>query len=107
MSVVAVTLVAAQHLSPSCSRSPGPSSESSPTKPRVAKAEGEEKAGSSGGKESDVASQSSQGDVVKVSLEEANRMLKSLSGTSSQASSTSGPAPEEERKDVMERLQQQ
>lgn len=75
-----------EHLAPACTRSHGPSSESNPTKPRVAKAEGEEKGGGSGGKESDVSSQSSQSEVVKDLLEEANKMLKSLSSSTSQAS---------------------
>ena len=94
------------HLSPSCTRSRGPSSETSPTKPRVAKVEGEDKGSS--GKDPEVSSQASSDSAVKDLLEEANKMLRSLSSkpSSSQASS-GGSTQEDERKDVMERLQQQ
>ena len=92
------------HLSPSCTRSRGPSSETSPTKPRVAKVEGEDKGSS--GKDPEVSSQASSDSAVKDLLEEANKMLRSLSSkpSSSQASS-GGSTQEDERKDVMERLQ--
>ena len=95
------------HLSPSCTRSRGPSSETSPTKPRMAKVEGEDK-GSTSGKDPEVSSQASSDSAVKDLLEEANKMLRSLSSkpSSSQASS-GGSTQEDERKDVMERLQQQ
>ena len=53
------------HLSPSCTRSKGASSETSPNKPRVAKAEGEERNVTSPMKESETGSQSSQGEAVK------------------------------------------
>jgi hypothetical protein len=58
-------------------------------------------------KESETGSQSSQGEAVKDLLEEANRMLKSLSSSSNTTSSTTSSTSEEERKDVMERLHQQ
>ena len=95
------------NLSPSCTRSRGPSSETSPTKPRMAKVEGEDK-GSTSGKDPEVSSQASSDSAVKDLLEEANKMLRSLSSkpSSSQASS-GGSTQEDERKDVMERLQQQ
>ena len=95
------------HLSPSCTRSKGASTETSPNKPRVAKAEGEERNVTSPMKESEAGSQSNQGETVKDLLEEANRMLKSLSSSSNTASSTTPSTSEEERKDVMERLHQQ
>ena len=44
---------------------------------------------------------------MKDLLEEANKVLKSLSSSTSQTSPAFGLSPEEERKDVMERLQQQ
>ena len=92
------------HLSPSCPRK-GTSSEPSPTKPRVAKVDVEERVSQSGGKDADAASQASSDVAVKDLLEEANRMLKSLSGTPA----GQGPVktPDDERKDVVERLQQQ
>ena len=95
------------HLSPSCTRSRCPSSETSPSKPRMAKVEGEDK-GSTSGKDPEVSSQASSDSAVKDLLEEANKMLRSLSSkpSSSQASS-GGSTQEDERKDVMERLQQQ
>ncbi|CAL1157428.1 unnamed protein product, partial [Cladocopium goreaui] len=95
------------HLSPSCTRSKGASTETSPNKPRVAKAEGEERNVTSPMKESETGSQSSQGEAVKDLLEEANRMLKSLSSSSNTTASTTSSTSEEERKDVMERLHQQ
>lgn len=58
-------------------------------------------------KESETGSQSSQGEAVKDLLEEANRMLKSLSSSSNTIASTTSSTSEEERKDVMERLHQQ
>ena len=64
------------HLSPSCTRSRGPSSETSPTKPRMAKVEGEDK-GSTSGKDPEVSSQASSDSAVKDLLEEANKMLRS------------------------------
>ena len=94
------------HLSSSCPRSRGQSTETSPVKPRVAKAEGEEKS-STGTKDTEVSSQSSQGDVVKDLLEEANKMLKSLSTSSTPNGNSSSSVQDEERKNVMERLQQQ
>ena len=97
-----------RHLASSCSRSRGPSSETSPTKPRMAKAEGEEKGSASSVKDLEVASQASSDSAVKDLLEEANKMLRSLSSSSSsQTSSSGGGSQEDERREVVERFQQQ
>jgi len=58
-----------EHLAPSCTRSSGPSSETSPTKPRMAKAGGEDKGMASGGKDPDVSSQASSESAVNDFLE--------------------------------------
>ena len=96
-----------QHLSSTCTRSRGgASSDASPVRQKTAKGE-EEK--SSSAKDSEAASSSSQDVSMKNLLEEANKMLRSLStGTGSQASSTVSPTSQEEsRAEVVEKLQQQ
>ena len=95
-----------EHLAPSCTRSRGPSTETSPTKPRMAKAEGDEK-GQTAVRDPEVSSQASSESAVKDLLEESNKMLRSLAPSSSGQGSSGGTAQEDERKDVMERLQQQ
>ena len=93
-----------QHLSSTCTRSRGgASSDASPVRQKTAKGE-EEK--SSSAKDSEAASSSSQDVSMKNLLEEANKMLRSLStGTGSQASSTVSPTSQEEsRAEVVEKL---
>ena len=89
------------HLSPSC---PKKKNDGSPMKPKAARAEVEEERGSvvedkeSGGGQVE----SDQNSAMKELLEEANRMLKSLTASSEAASSTSTTSQKDE---VAERLQ--
>ena len=102
------TCGAVDHFSPNCSRPKG-STDGSPTRARVLKTEGEGK----GGVQKDVESSSVAGSEasIKELMEEASKMLKSLTSantTSSSSTTTASTSREEEGKEeVMDRLQQQ
>ena len=99
------TCGAIDHMSGSCTRPKG-SKEGSP-KGKMAKTEVNQEAGSKK-KEEGEDEESEKGSSVKDLLEEANKMLKTLSpGNTSSASSTSSTKGEEERKEVLDRLEQQ
>ena len=98
-----------QHLAPSCTRpkSSSTSPEKSAPKAKQLKTE-EEKVG--GKKESEEAAASTQDSAMKDLIDEASKVLKSISGapSSSASSASSGSAKDSEGKeDLMERLQQQ
>ena len=100
------TCGATDHMSPSCTRPKSASGEGSPTKAKSLRSEGEEKPLSP--KESDTQSSAASDLSVKELMEEANRMLRSMSTSASgNAASASSATKEEVRSDVMERLQQQ
>ena len=101
------TCGATDHMSPSCTRPKSASGEGSPTKAKSLRSEGEEKPLSP--KESDTQSSAASDLSVKELMEEANRMLRSMSTSASgnAASASSATKEEEVRSDVMERLQQQ
>ena len=101
------TCGAVDHMSPACSRPKG-SGGGSPqnyNKQKLMKSEAEEKSG--GQKESsDTQSVSSEGSIKEL-LEEAGKMLKSVTGEGSAMSSNSTSGGGDQRKDLMDRLQQQ
>ena len=101
------TCGAVDHFSPNCSRPKG-STDGSPTRARVLKTEGEGK----GGVQKDVESSSVAGSEasIKELMEEASKMLKSLTSantTSSSSTTTASTSREEGKEEVMDRLQQQ
>ena len=95
---------AVDHMSPSCTR---PRADGSPSKAKAVKNETEDSSPKKSETESEAGSQSE--GAMKDLLEEASKVLRSLSSTSQgSAASSSTPQKEEEaRGDVMERLQQQ
>ena len=91
------------HMSPACTR-PKNSNDTSPQRPRRQKVEGEEKSPSSSKAKEDEGS--SEQASMKDFLEQANKMLKSLTTSASATSSTTSSA-NEPRDEVVDRLQQQ
>ena len=91
------------HMSPACTR-PKNSNDTSPQRPRMQKVEGEEKSPSSSKAKEDEGS--SEQASMKDFLEQASKMLKSLTTSASATSSTTSSA-NEPRDEVVDRLQQQ
>ena len=94
------------HFAPACTRPKG-SSENSPPKARALKSEAEQ-----GGnqKESDAPTAPSSESAIKDLMEEANKMLKSLTASSSSQATTvssSASSVEESKQETMDRLQKQ
>ena len=94
------------HFAPACARPKG-SSENSPPKARALKSEAEQ-----GGnqKESDAPTAPSSESAIKDLMEEANKMLKSLTASSSSQATTvssSASSVEESKQETMDRLQKQ
>eukprot|EP00435_Cladocopium_sp_Y103_P026293 s3759_g6.t1 len=92
-----------EHMASSCTRPKGPN-DASPTRPKIQKVEGEEKSPSSSRSKEDEGSQEQSS--MKDLLEQANKMLKSLTTASSTASTAPGTSGEP-RDEVVDRLQQQ
>ena len=101
------TCGAVDHMASSCTRPKSTSAESSPTRPKVMKIEGEEKTPSP--KETDAQSSAPSEVSMKELMEEANRMLRSLSSSGGAPSPPTSPTSKEEdaKTELMEKLQQQ
>ena len=101
------TCGAVDHMSSSCTRPKSTSVEGSPTRMKGMKMEQEDRTPSS--KETDAQSSASTEMSMKELMEEANKMLKSLSSSGGTSSSPSSPTSKEEetKTELMEKLQQQ
>ena len=93
-----------EHLSPVCTRPKNASGESSPSKVKPMKVEEER-----GNGKKEVEQTGGSDSAMKDLLEEANKVLKSLSGSTASGSSAASTVTKEEdsKSDIMERLQQQ
>ena len=93
-----------EHMSPACTR-PKATGDASPTRLKAQKVEGEESSPSSSrGKEEEGSQEQAS---MKELLEQANRMLKSLTSTTSTTTASASPTGSEPRDEVVDRLQQQ
>jgi hypothetical protein len=92
-----------EHMAPDCPRKP--STEGSPPKQKTAKAEGDQVPGGAKGSED----QGGEAETMKGLIEEANKMLRSLTSSSAAGSSASSTSEKEEdsRSEVLSRLQAQ
>ena len=93
-----------EHMAPSCTRPKGPG-DTSPTRLKAQRAEGEESSPSSSKGKEEEGSQEQQASMKDL-LEQANKMLKNLTSATTTSSTTSS-AGSEARDEIVDRLQQQ